>query len=107
MEASFEFDSRKSGRRWTALSILLRAAMIDNAGPLRRAWKTLIDAGLPAEGVKRFGTSEVSEEELMAIVKSDRWKNDAAYRARKRTEWTNAFRNKYNEIADTDWTAAP
>lgn len=93
------WDSAKNGRRWGLLNGLLRAAAIEPHDELRRAWRALVAAGLPAEGLAEFGAPPCGEEEFMRLAD---WYNDRAVSAGDKNarvaEWGRWARDKYARV---------
>ena len=95
---AYDFD--KSSRRWRPLNELLGAAIIDCHDELRGAWKALIAAGLPAEGVAEFGAPPCSEEEFLATVER-LWRNRDARDSDRNAQiaaWGRWAREKYDAV---------
>jgi hypothetical protein len=74
--------------------------LIDSHDDLRAAWRTLIAAGLPAEGLAEFGAPPGSEDEFLAVA--DRlWNNKQARDSERNeqiAEWSKWARAKYAAI---------
>jgi ABC-type Fe3+ transport system substrate-binding protein len=68
MDFTSQYDLKKGSRRARPLEQFLGAAIIDAHDELRAAWKALIDAGLPAEGLAELGAPPCSEEEFLEIA---------------------------------------
>lgn len=68
MTGQTAYDVAKASRRWAALDALLGAAVVDAHDELRGAWRALLNAGLPAEGLAEFGSPPCSEEEFLAVA---------------------------------------
>lgn len=98
-ESIGKYDFRKVGRRWTALDALIGAAILDPHAELQRAWKALIDEGLPAEGLRQLGAPPFSEEEFMRWAD---WFNDRkvlqSEKNDKVAEWGTWARAKYARV---------
>jgi ABC-type Fe3+ transport system substrate-binding protein len=94
------WDSRKNGRRWVILNALLGAAVIEPHDRLRGAWRALLEAGCPPEGLKEFGAPPCDEEEFMRLAG---WFGDKAVKASdknaKVAEWGVWARKKYGRVA--------
>ena len=93
------WDPRKNGRRWAILNALLGAAVIESHEELRRAWRVLLEAGCPAEGLAEFGAPPCEEEEFMRLAG---WFGDKAVKTSdknaKVAEWGTWARKKYGRV---------
>jgi ABC-type Fe3+ transport system substrate-binding protein len=67
------YSAAKENARITILPDYLRVAAVENYDPLRRAWKAIIDAGLPEPLVAEFVKPLLSEDEMIRLGK-EVWK---------------------------------
>ena len=61
------YDADKENVRQTVLADYLRVTLVENHDALRKAWKAVIDAGLPADRVAELTRPLVSEEEMLRL----------------------------------------
>ncbi len=91
------YDSAKASARWDVLNALLGACFVDNHAPLVAAWKALVAAGLPAEGLDALTAPPATEEEVLALAA--RWGKDPELRSRKAASWSRLCRSRYEALA--------
>ena len=61
------YDAAKGTARVAVLPDYLRVAAVENERALKRAWKALIDAGLPPDQVAELVRPLVSEDEMIRL----------------------------------------
>jgi len=93
------YDETKASRRWEVLNTLMASCLIDSHRILEKAWKAVIDAGLPAAQVARLTEPPVSEQDLSRLAK--RWGTDQVLRSRTSVQWTISCRKRYEAIIRT------
>jgi ABC-type Fe3+ transport system substrate-binding protein len=95
---TFVYDEKKASRRWEVINTLLGAALIDNHERLARAWRKLVDAGLPRSELRLLTRPPLSEQKLMSLASE--WSEDPALRSRSRVRWIKTFRSRYERIIE-------
>jgi ABC-type Fe3+ transport system substrate-binding protein len=65
------YDAAKETQRQALLADYLRVALVENHAGLKKAWKALIDAGLPADRVAELTRPLVSEEEMLRLAREN------------------------------------
>ncbi|HPA46196.1 MAG TPA: extracellular solute-binding protein [bacterium] len=74
LESTLNYNHELGGQRWGILDDLVGAVILDQHDLLRAAWRSMIEAGLPAEKVASFVRPPVDEKELLRLA-SDEWKD--------------------------------
>lgn len=97
LESTVRYDNDKGSRRTMVLNDLLGALFIESHDELRRAWRSVVDAGLSEDAVAELGAVPVTEDEAMELAA--RFQDDAELRNRRIAEWTRYAREKYRRIA--------
>jgi ABC-type Fe3+ transport system substrate-binding protein len=69
LPAATFFDPTKEAARIAILPDYLRVAAVENESALKRAWKALIAAGLPADLVGEFAKPLITEDEMTRLGK--------------------------------------
>jgi iron(III) transport system substrate-binding protein len=92
------WDGRKVGRRWSISTIFLHTVLVEPHDELRVAWRALIKAGMPPEGVKEFGAPICSEDEFMALAGRYR-KMKPSDQNQLIAQWGKWARKKYARVA--------
>jgi len=67
VQAADFYDADVENVRQTVLADYLRVAMVEDHAALAKAWKALVDAGLPGAGVAEFTKPLVSGEEMLRL----------------------------------------
>jgi iron(III) transport system substrate-binding protein len=67
LPASKFFDAAKERDRQTVLADYLRLALVENHAALAKAWKALIDAGLPEARVAELVRPLITEDEMLRL----------------------------------------
>jgi len=113
------YDAAAENDRLAILPDYLRVALIENLGPLRKAWQAIIDAGMPEDLVAELVRPEVSADEMRSlgrevwtpVVVPDGASEDEAARLRRdeesrlrrksdlQTQWSKALRARYEDLA--------
>ncbi len=100
IEGTLDYKQDFGSKRWTILNDFLRAALIDTHQDLVDAWKAI--RKLPEKQrepwIERMTHPLVTEKEMFELAEGS-WKN-AEYRNNTRTEWTKAYRKRYQKIED-------
>ena len=65
------YDAGKEALRQSILADYLRVTLVENHAALKKAWKALIDAGLPANRLAELTRPLVSEEEMLRLARED------------------------------------
>ena len=100
----FKLNEAAAGVRISRLlGPLMKAAAIDQRAELSKAWKCIIDAGLPAEMLKEFTALPENLAAEAAALETARTLTTRTHKDRRRTEmitsaWQRYFRDKYNGI---------
>ncbi len=97
MVGTDKWDGRKLGRRWSISKVFLHTVLVEPHDELREAWRALIAAGMPPEGVKKFGAPLCSEEKFMKLAGTWR-KLKMSERNRMIAEWGKWARTKYASV---------
>jgi len=113
------YDGEKENARQTVLADYLRVALVENHEALRRAWKALIEAGLPADRLAELTRPLVSGEEMLRLGREvwspvlaadgasaeekDRLTRQEEARQRRQsdlqTQWSTTLRKRYLDLA--------
>ena len=93
--SDLEYDAELGAARWGVLNDLVGSLIIELHDDLRRAWKAVIDAGLPGPAVAKLTELPVTDVELLALAK--RWRDDQELRNIRIREWLEFGRKKYRE----------
>ena len=92
IEMAMKYDRKKGSARWNILNALIGAMVIDTHDDLKRAYKVLIDRGLPEKPLRALARIPLTEKAAMEIAKT-RWQ-DSRERARLTAEWTDESRKR-------------
>jgi len=65
------YSAAKENLRQPLLADYLRVTLVENHASLKKAWKTLIDAGLPADRAAELARPLMSEEEMLRLARDD------------------------------------
>jgi ABC-type Fe3+ transport system substrate-binding protein len=65
------YDASKETARQSILADYLRVTLVENHAALKKAWKAVIDAGLPADRLAQLTRPLVSEEEMLRLARED------------------------------------
>ncbi len=113
------YDAKAENALQTVLGDYLRVALVENHALLAKAWKRLVDAGLPAEGVGELTRPLVSGDEMLrlgrevwrpVLIPDDASADERARLTRKEeqrqrtksdieTAWSKAFTARYKALA--------
>lgn len=93
-KVTFPFDSKKDAVRRRVLDDYLGVTLIDTHAELSRAWKAIIDAGMPEKPLRLLTDPFFSEEELISL--SAKWK-ESAFRQSVLNRLTEKAYNTYRE----------
>lgn len=96
LQVPMKYDREKGGARRGIVNALIGATVIDTHDELRRAYKAVIDRGMPPKYLGMLSRLPLTEEEAMTMAQS-RWQ-DAAERATIIAEWTDFSRRKMRRI---------
>jgi iron(III) transport system substrate-binding protein len=114
------YDAEVEDTLQTVLGDYLRVAMVENHALLAKAWKRLVDAGLPADGVGELTRPLVSGDEMLrlgrevwrpVLIPDDASADERARLTRKEeqrqrtksdieTAWSKAFTARYKALAE-------
>lgn len=97
LRQNFLYDARISRERREVVAALAGALLVDTHDDLRRAWRRLIQQGLPPGAIRQLGAAPLTESDALALAKGD-WKQPAV-RNRKKIEWQTWAENKYHRLA--------
>jgi len=99
MAGTDRWDGRKIGKRWSITRVFLHTVLVEPHDELREAWRTLIAAGVPAEGLKEFGAPMCSEKEFLDLA--GRWHSAKKISERNEmvAEWGKWARTKYARVS--------
>lgn len=97
VNSEFRYNARTARARRDIVRSLFGAVLVDSHPELTEAWRALVAAGMPAEGVKEFGSVPLGEKEALALVKGD-WARPEA-RNRIRADWQAWATAKYRRLA--------
>ena len=96
----FHYDTSLAGRRRGVVRALFGACFIDLHPELKRAWKRLIDRGLPAAEVAEFEKMPITSAEADALIaKGWNLPASAELRQRQTIEWQTRSLEKYRRFA--------
>jgi len=98
VEAGFQYDSDKGGKRWRLVNDLIGVWLIDAHGDLVKAWQAVIAAGSPPALVDRLCAAPGDEEEMIRMA--EQW-SDSRYRLAQVNAWAHAARERYRGVAET------
>ncbi len=98
MEMVMRYDREKGGIRKDLINDLIGAMVIDTHAELRKAYKAIIDRGMPRDYVRMLASLPVKEEEALEMART-RWR-DASFRARTIAQWIEFSRKKLSAIVE-------
>lgn len=106
LKQDFHYDTRLAGRRRSVVRALFGATLIDPHPELRRAWKHLIEVGLPPEAVEELGRPMITEAEAERWLREG-WgrRENAGRRLQATIEWQRRALERYERLAR--WPKAP
>ena len=96
IEMAMKYDRKKGSARWNILNALIGAMVIDTHDDLKRAYKVLIDRGLPEKPLRALTRIPLTEKAAMEIART-KWQ-DPRERARLTSEWTDDTRRRLTAI---------
>ena len=96
----FRYDTTLAGRRRGVVRALFGACFIDPHPELKKAWKRLIERGLPAAEVEELESMPVTSAEVEELINKG-WNQPASAELRQRQtiEWQSRSLEKYRRIA--------
>ena len=95
----FKFDESKAAIRISRLwAPLMKAAAIDSAAQLHKAWKVIIDSGQPADLLEEFSRLPDDLADEQTALKTAEKLTDPKQRELITSKWQRFFRDKYNRI---------
>ncbi|HID06063.1 MAG TPA: extracellular solute-binding protein [Armatimonadetes bacterium] len=94
--ATLKYDADKGSMRWELLNSLIGALFVDVHEQLRKAWKAVIDAGMPSTLVSQLIALPLDETQAMKWA--SRWSKDRAFAAEKEAEWATYAQRKYKQV---------
>jgi ABC-type Fe3+ transport system substrate-binding protein len=96
----FRYDTRLAGRRRSLVRSLFGSIIIDSHPELKKAWRRLVEKGLPEAEVAEFQKMPLTEAEAEALIAAG-WALPSAAETRQHriTEWQNQAREKYRRLA--------
>ncbi len=98
--AGFTYHPEWTGPLFAALRFVIRGACMDPHEEQLAAWKTLIAAGLPADGVARFeNVDPISHEQVVSEIAPGLRGADKVAQVRMARELAETYRAHYREIA--------
>jgi ABC-type Fe3+ transport system substrate-binding protein len=92
----FTYNAELGTLRYSAISDLLGATIVDCHGELVDAWKGAIDSGRADELIGEISKPPVTEKELSALAEGDL--TDPIKREQLLAEWVSAARTKYERV---------
>jgi ABC-type Fe3+ transport system substrate-binding protein len=92
MKIVMKYDREKGGARKDLINDLVGALVIDTHAELKKAYKAVINRGMPERYVRRLTRLPIGEEEALDMAKT-KW-GDASFRASKLAEWVEYSRRK-------------
>lgn len=100
LRQNFKYDARLAGKRRGVVRALFGALLIDPHPELKRAWKRLIENGLPEADLAEFGRPPVTEAEAAKMI-TDGWskRENSELRLKKGIEWQRQALEKYRRLA--------
>jgi len=98
MKMPMKYDREKGGVRRNLINALIGAMVIDTHDELKKAYKALVDRGMPQKHLRELTHLPLTEKEALEMAKA-RWR-DAAERAGIIAEWTNFSRKKMGRIIE-------
>jgi hypothetical protein len=113
------YDADKENARQTILADYLRVALVENHGALGKAWRKVMEAGLPADRAAELAHPLVSEEEMLRLgrevwtpllapedappeKKAELQRQEELRQRRKsdiETQWSETLRQRYERLA--------
>jgi len=96
MAMPMKYDRQKGGARRGLINALIGAIVIDTHDELKKAYKAIIDKGMPERYLRILTRLPLTEEEALAIART-RWQ-DAGERARIIAKWTTFSRRTMKQI---------
>ena len=98
MNTVMTYDREKGGLRKDIINDLIGAVAIDTHAELKRAYKAIINRGMPEAYLGPLSRLPLSEEEALELAK-EKWK-DAGFRAAKIAEWIEQSRRRFQDIVN-------
>ncbi len=92
IEMAMKYDRKKGSARWNILNALIGAMVIDTHDDLKKAYKALIDRGMPEKYLRVLTRIPLTEEAALEIART-KWQ-DSRERARLTAEWTDESRSR-------------
>ncbi len=98
IKMGMKYDQQKSAARRNLVNALIGAVVIDTHDELKKAYKALIDAGMPQRHLRALTRLPITEKDALEMA-ATRWR-DAAQRARIIAEWTAFSRRKMERLIE-------
>ena len=97
VRSGFRYDARLANARRDIVRSLFGAIYVDVHDELVRAWRRVVELGLPEELMRELGSVPLGEAEALALAKGA-WSSPVE-RNRLKTLWQRVAREKYRRIA--------
>jgi len=98
MEMVMKYDREKGGTRKDLINDLVGALVIDTHAELKKAYKAIIDRGMPEKYLRRLTRLPIGEREALEMART-KW-GDASFRASTIATWIKYSRNKLERIIE-------
>lgn len=96
LRQSFIYDAALGRDRREVVATLVGALLVDPHDDLKKTWRSIIAAGLPAQSLAELGRMPITADEALELARTG-WQ-DAAERNRKRNEWQQWAGAKYRRL---------
>lgn len=96
METVMTYDREKGGIRKDIINDLIGAVAIDTHAELKRAYKAVIDRGMPEAYMRRLSRLPLTEAEALDMA-NEKWR-DPGFRAARIADWIEKSRRRLEDI---------
>jgi hypothetical protein len=97
IRAGFRYDARLANGRREIVRSMFGAMYVDVHEDLVRAWRRIVELGLPEEAVRELGRVPLREDEALALAKGP-WTSPTE-RNRLKTRWQQEARDRYRRLS--------
>ncbi|MCS6859270.1 MAG: extracellular solute-binding protein [Abditibacteriales bacterium] len=105
MKVTMRYDAQLGSARRVLVDDLIGALVIDNHRDLTRAWRALIEAGMPEAAAKKFAAMPLTEAEALRLCapaspgsKKTKWETDPVLKSKEMTRWAIFAKQQYAEV---------
>ncbi len=105
MKVTMRYDAKLGSARRALVDDLIGALVIDSHHDLMRAWRALMDAGIPDDAAKKFAAMPLTEAEALRLCepeslgsKKTKWETDPLLKGKEMTRWAVFAKKQYAEV---------